>query len=66
MERWRAENSHSISGKQENRVRIFWAASREAAIERFRSMQEADQSIHESGLFRVKDNSLVDEYIGYI
>jgi DNA polymerase/3'-5' exonuclease PolX len=66
VEKFRAENSHWINNQQENKTVIFWAGSREKAREKFVSMRKKDTTIQEAGLFRVKDNSLVDEYIGYI
>mgnify|MGYP001559963595 CR=1 FL=1 len=66
MEKYRAEMSHLIEGKQVNKPRIFWAATREEAKEKFQDLRKADKTIQEAGLFCVKDNSLVDEYIGYI
>lgn len=66
MEKFRAENSHSIGERQVNRTVIFWAGSRRIAKEKFKSMRKKDETIQEAGLFREKDNSLVDEYIGYI
>ena len=66
MEKFRAENSHLIEHKQVNKKVVFWAGSREKAKKRFKSMREKDPTIQEAGLFRVKDDSVVAEYIGYI
>jgi hypothetical protein len=62
---YRAENSHLIDGKQVNRVRRFRASSDMVAKMRFHLMRKIDPTIQEAGLFRVRGNRLVAEYIGY-
>jgi hypothetical protein len=63
---YRAENSHLINRKQVNNVVNFRAPSDVVAKQRFVEMRTRDKTIQEAGLFRVKDEILVDEYIGYI
>ena len=64
-EKYRAETSHSIGHKQVNKTKIFWAQSGKAAAEKFRVLREADPTIQEGALFRMRDNKIVAEYIGY-
>ncbi len=64
--RYRAQNSHLIEKKQVNKVIIFLAPSDDVAKRRFEDMRKSDPTIQEAGLFQVKGDRLVDEYIGYI
>lgn len=66
MKNYRAEFSHRIGGQQVNRVKTFWMSSKKKAIGKFRSLRKADSTIQEARLFRQRDESLVDEYVGYI
>ena len=65
MEKYRAEMSHLIGGRQVNKPRTFWASSREKAKKKFQDLRRADESIQEARLSRVRDNSFVDDYVGY-
>ena len=65
-EKYRAETSHLIDGKQVNKTTTFWSASKKAAQDKFRGLRKTDPTIQEAGLFRARDNELVAEYIGYV
>lgn len=65
-DKYRAEMSHCIDHEQVNKVVTFWAQSGKFAKEKFRNLRRADQTIHEAGLFRMRDNQLIEEYIGYV
>jgi hypothetical protein len=65
MPKYRAENSHLIEGAQVKKEVKFLAESDDEAKEIFAFMLK-DKTIQESGLFQVKGNRLVTEYVGYV
>ena len=65
-QKFRAVMSHCINGEQVNKTAIFQRASQKVAEKYFHRLRKADETIQEAGLWRVRDNQLIAEYVGYV